>query len=115
MIDVAPALACAACNSCDKAKPVEQREPAPAVVKTLADTHEADVALQAGKVDEAIAKAEAASQADPGNALAANLLGRAEAAKFDQSHDDADAQKAFLAFKRAVADDARFWPAHFCW
>src|SRR3954469_4810471 len=83
--------------------------PVPASIQALRD---ADAALQAGKLDEAIKRGEAASAAAPGNPVAWNVIGRAHAARFDQARDDAEAKKAREAFTRATTASPDFWPAY---
>jgi tetratricopeptide (TPR) repeat protein len=100
------ALAASACNTCDRPPPMDQRAVAP-----LRDTQAADRSLSEGNVDAAIATAEAAAAADPTNALAANVLGRALAEKFAATKDDAVATKAKAAFEQARKADPSFWPA----
>jgi len=82
--------------------------PLPDAVRAL---READAAFQAGRVDEAIASAEAAVKGAPGNPVAWNLLGRARAARYGQTRDGEDAKEAREAFSRAVAESPDFWPA----
>src|SRR5262245_58414626 len=60
--------------------------PVPDAIQAL---READAALQAGKLDEAISKGEAAGAAMPGNPVIWNVLGRAHAARFAQTRDAA--------------------------
>ena len=72
---------------------------------------EADAALQGGRVDEAIAKANEALKGAPSSAVANNLLGRAHAAKFAATKDPAEAEAAKAAYEKALAADPSFWPA----
>lgn len=83
--------------------------PIPDAIKLL---READAALQAGKLDEAVARGEAASAAAPANPVIWNVLGRAHAAKWAQGKDDAEAKKAREAFTRATTASPDFWPAY---
>ncbi|HZN92977.1 MAG TPA: tetratricopeptide repeat protein [Myxococcales bacterium] len=82
--------------------------PVPDAIRSL---READSALQQGKLDEAIAHGEAASAAAPGNPVIWNQLGRAHAARYAQTRDEAEAKKAREAFSRAIAASPDFWPA----
>lgn len=72
---------------------------------------EADSAFQAGRLDEAIEKSEAALRQVPTHALALNILGRASAARFAQGHDPKDAARARQAFNSAIQANPGFWPA----
>jgi len=83
--------------------------PVPDAIRLL---READAALQAGKLDEAVARGEAASAAAPSNPVIWNVLGRAHAARWAQGKDDAEAKKARDAFTRAAAASPDFWPAY---
>jgi tetratricopeptide (TPR) repeat protein len=118
----AVALVLGGCQgSCGSAAPAAAPEqPAPASAATAAEPpvpdaikllREADAALQAGKLDEAIARGEAASAAAPSNPVSWNLVGRAHAAKWAQGKDEAEAKKARDAFTRATAANPDFWPA----
>ncbi|HEY8211680.1 MAG TPA: tetratricopeptide repeat protein [Myxococcaceae bacterium] len=83
--------------------------PVPDAIQALRD---ADAALQAGKLDEAIARGETASAAMPGNPVIWNVLGRAHAARFAQTRDGDEAKKAREAFTRATTASPDFWPAY---
>ncbi|MFL5320534.1 MAG: tetratricopeptide repeat protein [Myxococcaceae bacterium] len=121
-------LAAVALTACEEKKqPVfedaGQGTVAPPPVVVVADAGEAklppaiesfrlaDAALTAGKLDEAIARANEATKADPNFLLGWNVLGRAEAAKFEQKHEAATALKAREAFGRALKLDPNFLPA----
>lgn len=90
-------------------QPATDPQPLPDAIRSLRD---ADAALQRGKLDEAIAHGEAASAAAPGNPVIWNQLGRAHAARYEQSRDEADANKAREAFTRAIRASPEFWPAY---
>jgi len=109
----AAALLLGGCKpSCGSAAaPVPPADPAAKVPDAIQAMRESDAALQAGKLDEAIAKGEAASAAAPGNPVIWNLLGRAHAARWEQTRDDAEAKKAREAFTRATTAGPDFWPA----
>ena len=74
-------------------------------------TREAEAALQAGRTEEALERARAASDAEPRSVLAQNQAGRAAAARFARTGDPADAALARSAFEQALALDPGFWPA----
>lgn len=84
------------------------RASVPAVVQL---TREAEVALQSGHSEEALARATAALEGAPGSALAHNQAGRAAAARFRETGDPALADEARRCFQAALAADPTFWPA----
>jgi tetratricopeptide (TPR) repeat protein len=89
--------------------PPDPSAPLPDAIKLL---READAALQAGRLDEAITRGEAASAAAPSNPVIWNVLGRAHAARWAQGKDEAEAKKAREAFTRAATASPDFWPAY---
>ena len=90
-------------------QPATDPQPLPDAIRSLRD---ADAALQKGKLDEAIAHAEAASTAAPGNPVIWNQLGRAHAARYEQTKEAAEAAKAREAFTRAIRASPELWPAY---
>jgi tetratricopeptide (TPR) repeat protein len=115
---LAALVAASGCDSCEKksAEVIDAGGPfvnAPAKMKeTVEKVRSADTALQAGNLDDAIEKAEAAVALEPLHPIANNVLGRAAAAKFAESKDPIDARKAEQAFKRAAQANPTFWPAY---
>jgi tetratricopeptide (TPR) repeat protein len=86
-------------------------EPSPEVPDAIRSLRDAEAAFQKGALDEAVIRAEAAAAAAPSNPVAWNVLGRARAARYQKSRDEAEANKAREAFQRAAAASPDFWPA----
>ena len=105
---LAAILAASGCQCGIPEQPPDAQVAVPAAVQL---TRDADVALQAGRTSEALAKARDAAQRDPRSAVAHTLAGRAAAGRWAETHDAADAVAARTAFEQALAVDPTFWPA----
>lgn len=117
------ALALVVWAGCSKDNPKQEAPPPAPPVAAQASAGEAkvsdaiqlirdaDAAFQAGDLDKAIEKSEAALKIVPTHALALNVLGRAAATKYEATHEQKDADKARDAFTRAAQSNPTFWPA----
>lgn len=86
--------------------PAADSAPVPDAIQALRD---ADAAFQRGELDQAIQRAQAAAVNN--SPVALNLLGRAHAARYEKTKDEAEAKQAREAFNQAVAASPDFWPA----
>jgi tetratricopeptide (TPR) repeat protein len=85
--------------------------PPPGVTPAVQLVREADAALQAGRLDEAIERSKAALKLEPEQLLASNVLGRALLQRYEKGKKPEDLSAAKEAFEGALRTNPDFWPA----
>jgi tetratricopeptide (TPR) repeat protein len=109
------AASLAACIACEHktagVAAVVDAGPPPGVTPGVQLLREADAALQAGRLDEAIEKSTAALKLEPKHPLACNVLGRALLQRYEQKKQPEDLTAAKAAFQSALETNPDFWPA----